>query len=304
MTAVADLRSMDKEPFSIPPRLAGPANHPERLTKAAIKRHWDPGTIDLSADREAVGELSRSEFTRLRGLLAQFGAGEQAVTEDLAPLSVVLDAPDDQRYIATQLYDETRHAELFDRYWEVVIRPEEEDRGLEPTGPADDRWQHDDYRELFDRTADAMTRLLERDEPETRTRAFCHYHLTVEGILAVTAYEWVETRYGGQVNDIPELPGLVEGFGYLRRDEGRHVSFGTAKVRELLEHEDVPSEVVVGTLSELVPLLETIIGRMAQEGDPGVDREELLHRVAAARNRRLEGVGITPVAHENTPEER
>ncbi|WP_222913729.1 hypothetical protein [Natrinema sp. SYSU A 869] len=161
---------MDQDPFRMSTKGIDPGDHAERLAKAAIKRHWDPAAIDLSADREAVSELSRSEFTRLRGLLAQFGAGEQAVTKDLAPLSVVLDAPYDQRYIATQLYDEARHAELFERYWKAVVRPEEEVRDLKLTSPADDRWRHDDYQELFDRTADAMARLLERDDPETRAR--------------------------------------------------------------------------------------------------------------------------------------
>ncbi|WP_222913727.1 hypothetical protein [Natrinema sp. SYSU A 869] len=108
-------------------------------------------------------------------------------------------------------------------------------------------------------------------------------------------------RYSGQVDDIAALPGLVEGFKYLRRDEGRHVSFGEIKVLELLEHEDVTPEVIVGTLSELVPLLETIIGRMVRDSGPNVDREELLTRVAAAQDRRLEGVGIAPLGNENAP---
>jgi len=56
-------------------------------------------------------------------LLAQFGAGEQPVTEDFSPLLLVLDDPEAQRFVVPQMYDETRQAELFDRYWKVVGRP-------------------------------------------------------------------------------------------------------------------------------------------------------------------------------------
>ncbi|WP_254612627.1 ribonucleotide-diphosphate reductase subunit beta [Haloterrigena gelatinilytica] len=267
--------------------------HAKRLARSAVEFHWDPAAINVRADQEAVSELSRVEFTRLRGLLAQFGAGEQAVTTDLAPLAVVLAGTDDQRYVATQLYDEARHTELFDRYWKRVIRPEEESRGLIPTDPMADRWSHDDYRELFDRTSNAMARLLEQDTSETRVQAFCHYHLTVEGILAQTAYRWVETRYSGELEEVPELPSLANGFRYLRRDEGRHVSFGVTKVRKLV-NEGVDPEMVVETIDELVPLVETTIGQMIRDGSIGADRNEIFNRIDTARDRRLEQVGVVP----------
>ncbi|WP_187291494.1 ribonucleotide-diphosphate reductase subunit beta [Haloterrigena turkmenica] len=284
---------MSEESPVSPLESSGLNEHPKRLVRSAIEYHWDPAAIDVRADQEAVSELSRVEFTRLRGLLAQFGAGERAVTTDLAPLAVVLDGSDEQRYIATQLYDEARHTELFDRYWKRVIRPEEESRGLIPTEPMADRWSHDDYRELFDRTSNAMARLLERDTSETRARAFCHYHLTVEGILAQTAYRWVETRYSGELEAVPELPGLVNGFRYLRRDEGRHVSFGVTKVRKLVD-KGVDPETIVETIDELVPLVETTIDQMVRDGSIGADRNGILNRIDTARDRRLEQVGVVP----------
>ncbi|ADB62957.1 ribonucleotide reductase (plasmid) [Haloterrigena turkmenica DSM 5511] len=290
---VLECRDMSEESPVSPLESSGLNEHPKRLVRSAIEYHWDPAAIDVRADQEAVSELSRVEFTRLRGLLAQFGAGERAVTTDLAPLAVVLDGSDEQRYIATQLYDEARHTELFDRYWKRVIRPEEESRGLIPTEPMADRWSHDDYRELFDRTSNAMARLLERDTSETRARAFCHYHLTVEGILAQTAYRWVETRYSGELEAVPELPGLVNGFRYLRRDEGRHVSFGVTKVRKLVD-KGVDPETIVETIDELVPLVETTIDQMVRDGSIGADRNGILNRIDTARDRRLEQVGVVP----------
>lgn len=76
----------------------------------AVERHWDPDSIDLSTDRERLAELDLATFTDLRRTLALFGAGEAAVTEDLAPLAVVLEGIEDQMFITTQLYEEAKHA--------------------------------------------------------------------------------------------------------------------------------------------------------------------------------------------------
>lgn len=262
-----------------------------RFVRSAIEHHWDPAAIDLTADQRAVSEIDRVELTRLRGLLAQFGASEQTVTEDLTPLAVVVDDPDDQRYVATQLYDEVRHAELFDRYWEEVIRPEERARGATPTDPTDDRWHATDHQELLDRTDEAMSRLLDQDSPETRARAYCHYHLTVEGILAQTAYDWTETWYSDEETAGPDLPGLATGFRRLRHDEGRHVGFGVRKVRTLIDEGAVDPAVVVETIDELLPFVTETIGRMVRDERTDADREEIRDRIADVRDRRLEQVG-------------
>jgi ribonucleoside-diphosphate reductase beta chain len=260
-----------------------------RFVQSAITDHWDPAAIDFAPDQSVVETIDRVEFTRLRGLLAQFGASEEAVTEDLAPLAVVLDDPTDQQYIGTQMYDEVCHARLFDRYWDEVITPEEQARGLGPTAP-DDRWGADAHRELVERTTEAMDRLLEQDDPETRAIAYAHYHLTTEGILAQAAYDWTETWYTEQASDGPTLPGLSEGFRYLRQDESRHVGFGVKKVRELIAQGDIPHSLVAETIDDLLPLVEETVTRMVREGDAALGRDELCDRIATVRDKRLEQI--------------
>lgn len=266
---------------------------PERYARLALEHHWNPHAVDLDADADAVADMDRVAFTRLRGLLAQFGAAEQTVAEELAPLAVALDGPGAQRFVATQLYDEARHAAFFDRYWETVVRRAETERGLAPTEPTADRWTSEPYRELFDRTADAMARLVERDGPAVRARAYCHYHLAVEGVLADTAYRWIERRYGDEPGDAPLLPGLVAGIRNVRRDEGRHVAFGVTQVRDLLERGAVDAALVGETFDELVVLIRGIVDRMAR-GDPDA-RDALLQHVEAARTERGEQVGMSDV---------
>jgi len=260
----------------------------KRYFENAIERHWDPFAIDLDADLEAVGELSEAGFTQLRSTLALFGAGEEAVTEDLMPLGAVLEEPVDQQFVSSQLYDEARHAAFFDRYWETVIWPAEDERGLERSSPQEDRWFPDTYLELLDRTETAMNRLLEADMPANRARAYCHYHLTVEGILAQTGYYGVQTNFSDSVPEIPTIPGLVEGFGYVRSDEGRHVGFGMAKLKDLLQTDEVEAQLLHDTVNELVPLTQGTVSTTGPERSAGITAAEL---AAYAAEKHIERMG-------------
>jgi ribonucleoside-diphosphate reductase beta chain len=47
--------------------------------------------------------------------LALFGAGEEAVTQDLAPLTLTVKDVNDQLFVASQNYEEAKHTQFFDR---------------------------------------------------------------------------------------------------------------------------------------------------------------------------------------------
>ncbi len=260
-----------------------------RYYRNAVERHWDPADIDLGEDRERLAELDFATFTDLRRTLALFGAGEGSVTEDLAPLAVVLGDIEDQMFVTTQLYEEAKHTDFFDRYWREVIHPAEDDRGIDRTSPLDDRWFFDTYHELFERNERSMSRLLSEDTPANRTRAFCHYHLTIEGIMAQTGYYAVQTDYSGEMSGLPVLPGLVDGFAKIRGDEGRHVGFGMAKLKGLIEEEGVPIDVVHGTVNDLLPMTQEVAATAAtSEGGAGLGEEELTAYAAEKHLQRME----------------
>jgi ribonucleoside-diphosphate reductase beta chain len=161
-----------------------------------------------------------------------------------------------------------------------VIGPEEEARGLERSSPTDDRWFDPAYEELFERTEAAMGRLLTEDTPETRARAYCHYHLAVEGILAQTGYYGAEAAFSG---DAPvELPGLVAGFRKIRGDEGRHVGFGMAKLKELVVGGDVDPELLHEVTTDLAALIRESVGTTARED--GVTDGDALAAYATERH--------------------
>ncbi|AQL44457.1 ribonucleoside-diphosphate reductase [Halorientalis sp. IM1011] len=230
--------------------------------KNAVYRHWDPYDIEgLEDDKEKVVETApaEDEFNTLRKSIARFGAGEEAVTEDLMPLGMVLEDINDQMFLSSQIYEEAKHTQFFDRYWREVVNPAEEALGFEVTEPTDQRFFNDHYIALFDKTEDAMERLLTDDSPENRVKAYCHYHLVVESVLAQTGYYGFQSAFSDKgsdevaVKDWPDAEGLVEGVGKIRSDEGRHVGFGMQKVRGYVQNGEVDESVVQDTLQDLMP---------------------------------------------------
>ncbi|SEV81300.1 ribonucleotide-diphosphate reductase subunit beta [Natrinema salifodinae] len=263
---------------------------PYRYYRNAVEKHWDPHEIDLEADRDGVADLPDPAFEGLKRSLALFGAGEESVTEDLAPLSVVLDDIADQLFITTQLYEESKHTDFFDRYWRAVIHPEADRRGQARSSPTDERWFNEPYDELFARNERAMARLLEADTPANRARAHCHYHLTIEGILAQTGYYGLTLAYGEDEPDLPNLPGLVEGLKLIRSDEGRHVGFGMAKLKSLVMADEVDPDLLRETVDDLVPLVQESLtgddGASTEEG-PGPSPSDLTGYAAAKHEQRM-----------------
>jgi len=228
----------------------------------AVYRHWDPYAIDgFEADKEKLKEtdLSETEYEEFRQVLARFGAGEEAVTEDLMPLALVLEDINDQMFVSSQIYEEAKHTQFFDRYWKEVVNPVAEHHGFEVTKPTDQHYFPDGFIELFDKTEEAMHKLLEEDTPTNRAKAYCHYHLTVESVLAQTGYYGIESTFSPRgsdevaARDLPHLEGLVEGITNIRSDEGRHVGFGMNKVRNFVQSGEVDESVIQDTLQELMP---------------------------------------------------
>jgi len=260
-----------------------------RYYRNAVERHWDPADVDLSGDREALLDADDALLEGLRVSLAKFGAGEQSVTEDLSPLVVVLDDLEDELFVTTQLYEEAKHTDFFDRYWAEVVNAVEDDRGLARTTPRDARYFDDDYLELFERTEEAMARLLTEDTPETRARAYSHYHLVVEGILAQTGYYGLTRAFSGEFEGVPELAGLAEGLALIRGDEGRHVGFGMAKLKELVLEEGVEPDVLSDTVTGLVGLVQGTLaaGSDEQSGEPILEPAELTEYAVEKHTERM-----------------
>ena len=243
----------------------------------AVYRHWDPyedipaTLLDQDRDRLIAREQTEAEFDGLRRTLALFGAGEEAVTEDLAPLAIRLNEVEKEMF---------------------VIDPVAEACGFEVTAPTDERYFNADYTELFDRTETAMAKLLSDDSPEALVEAYCHYHLAVESVLAQTGYYGLQGSFSPSGPDLTvdgepvHLEGLVEGISRVRSDEGRHVGFGMHEVQRLVA-EGVDAALVDDTLSELLPLVAGTVST-PPDVEAGIDEAALVAYASEKLQRRIE----------------
>jgi len=148
-----------------------PSSFPLSLYHKAKQLFWDPQAIDLTQDARDWARLAARERDILLRLAAQFLGGEQAVTHDLTPLLIALRRQggrlDDEMFLTTQLFEESKHVEWFDRWFVEVassVPPA-------PDGAA--------YRALFyEALPAALDRLLRDGSPRAQV-AVSYTHLTL-----------------------------------------------------------------------------------------------------------------------------
>src|SRR5437870_716670 len=186
---------------------------------------WDPRAIDLSRDREEWRERTDDERESTLTLISLFHAGEEAVTHDLSPLLMALRREgghlEEEIFLTTQLFEESKHFEFFDRWLdEVLDEPFDVHVRLGPF-----------YNELFYRDLPAaLGRLTSDSSPVALAEAVVTYHMIIEGVLAETGYHSVFDNLQEQ----QVLGGLAEGMGYIKRDEARHIAFGVYLLQRLV----------------------------------------------------------------------
>ncbi|MFD1513786.1 ribonucleoside-diphosphate reductase [Halomarina rubra] len=275
----------------------------QQFFEHAAYNHWDPyediPQEMVDADRQTIidYDIAEEEFEELMLALALFGAGEEAVTEDLAPLMLALDDVNKQMFVSSQIYDEAKHTQFFDRTWREIIVPAAEAHGFDVTYPTDQRFFNEEYVELFDRTETAMERLLTDDTPENRVKAYCHYHLVVESVLAQTGYYGLQSALSDHGDDIavgefPNSESVATGIGYIRADEGRHVGFGMHEIRQHVHEDGVDTQVVHDTLMDLMPLVASTLSRFGATVDPvalvDYSRDKFTRRIEVLTNEAAE----------------
>jgi ribonucleoside-diphosphate reductase beta chain len=195
---------------------------------------WDPASVDLSRDKADWAMIQRDYgteqyATQIHQLCAFFHAGEESVTSTLAPLLGAATrlklGVDIECYLTSQIYEEAKHFEFFSRYFHDVFG-EEAVESIAALTAAPQAVLVDDLDATTDRVrAETDPVALRRAMVEAVT----HYMGVVEAMLARTGYVGASAA----LSDRGWLPGLQEGFRLIRRDEGRHVSFGIHFLREM-----------------------------------------------------------------------
>src|SRR3954471_9644102 len=260
------------------------------------RQHWSVYALDFSQDRidwhERIPPDER--FQRMYGL-SSFFVGEQRVEAELGPMMRAMPDEDMRIFLSTQIADEARHVAFFNRFYEEVGvleadslqgRIEETSAHLNPK-----------FRELFDEMLKSRVDRLAREpeDLESLVEAVTIYHMVIEGMLALTGQHFI-IDYNETVGT---LPGFVEGFNNVARDEHRHVAFGSRFLREMSQRDDKYREAIVRMLAESSPVADGVLTPpWYEEGQElfGVSLEETREFAMKALERRLKVIGLAPVA--------
>jgi ribonucleoside-diphosphate reductase beta chain len=222
---------------------------------------WDPRDIDLAEDRDQWRGLDDLERQVLLHLTSLFTSGEEAVTVDLLPLIWVIASEgrlEEEIYLTSFLFEEAKHVEAFRRFLDEVA---EDESDLS-------RYHAPSYLELFGgELPRALDRLRHDASPEAQAEASVTYNMIVEGVLAETGYHAYHTMLVR--NRI--LPGMQKVVGLLKRDESRHIAYGTYLLSRLIaEHGDPVWNAINSRMGELMPLAIGVITEIfdAYDGMP------------------------------------
>jgi ribonucleoside-diphosphate reductase beta chain len=261
------------------------------------RQQWRTQDIDFSQDREDWQSFPDEErYQRMYGL-SSFFIGEQRVTDELGPIICAAPTEDMKIFLSTQIADEARHVRFFDRFYsEVGVleadtlsgRLSETSAHLNPA-----------FKDLFDEMLGSRTRKLAEDpgDRETLVEAITLYHMIIEGMLALTGQHFIidyNEREG-------VLPGFVQGFNLIARDEHRHVAFGARFLRDMANEDARYADAIHRTMQEALPAADKVLSPpWAQEEEDyemfGVSLEETRNFAAQALTRRLKVIGLAPVS--------
>jgi ribonucleoside-diphosphate reductase beta chain len=220
------------------------------------RQQWATQDLDFTQDRIDWHERFDDDerFARMYGL-SSFFIGEQRVASELGP--IMRAAPDEemQVFLCTQIADEARHLAFFDRFYrevgvlEASALQERLDETSEHLNP--------EFGELFDvRLRRRVDRLaVAPDDTEALVEAITIYHMVIEGMLALTGQHFIidyNERNG-------TLPGFVQGFTNVARDEHRHVAFGARFLRDMAREDPRHGEAIRRALAEVGPAADAVL---------------------------------------------
>lgn len=262
------------------------------------RQQWRVQDLDFTQDRIDWHERIPAEerFQRMYGL-SSFFIGEQRVAAELGPMMRAAPQEDMRVFLCTQIADEARHVQFFDRFYDEVgvLEADNLDERLEETSAH----LNENFGVLFDEMLGSRVDRLAREPEDTETlvEAVTLYHMVIEGMLALTGQHFI-IEYN---EDQGTLPGFVEGFGLVARDEHRHVAFGARFLREMAARDDRYREAIQRTLIECGPAADGVLQPpwMEDAGDDaqvfGYTVEETRAFATKALERRLKVIGLTPV---------
>ncbi len=217
------------------------AKSPTDLYRIAKKAGvWDPESIPVAEDAHDWQALNAGEREQLLKICALFYEGEVSVSETLAWWLVAIPEDDRKVFLASQIFEEVKHAEFFALCFKNVFGNVDTRAYLNPAyrGVLVDelraRGEAIGQAVLACRACAGATGSVRERAAADLERALvlgmAHYMGIIEGTLAVTGYDYFDEMQASR----GIFPRLLEGVRLIRADEGRHIAHGMDYLRRKL----------------------------------------------------------------------
>lgn len=265
-------------------------NDPQTLYRRWEDSQWSPWGIDLSRDLEQWPALGEEQRALVYFVLASLMVAEERITTKFSGLVGAHGSEEEATFLSTQQVDEARHMQFYARFQdEIVAQPAAIAAHVERARAS----VSDAFREIFDvQLVDAHEQLVAAPgDLAAKVRFVTIYHMVLEGTLGLTSFRFI-TDY---LTEHDLLPGFVEGYSLIHRDETRHIGYGVWWLRETVRERPEAAEVVRETLRAILPHVAESL-KLPGDGEAsallGVSEDDLRAFALGGLTRRLQIIGV------------
>ena len=268
--------------------VSGPKNPRELYRIAKRQGIWDPERIPVGEDRADWERLPAAHREQLLKVCSLFYEGEVSVSDTLAWWLAAMPDAGRRAFLATQVLEEVKHAEFFALYFREVMGEVKSSAYLVPV-----------YRGVLVEELRERGRAIGRAALDAATgdgaeldRALvlgmAHYMGIIEGVLAVTGYDYFEEALAPR----GIFPRLLEGIRLIRADEGRHITAGMDYLRERLAARPELAEPVRQLFFEESSKIPARTDFVFETNPFGLDRDRLMAIAYQHASQRMGEIGL------------
>jgi len=246
---------------------------------------WDPAAMLLEEDRLQFAALNPTQRQQLIKICALFYEGEVSVADTLAWFMLAMPDSDRRMYLSTQVFEEVKHAEFFERYFKEVLGEMDTAAFLVPES-------RNVLMDGLSARGEAIGRALVNDDKKALDFALtmfsAHYMGLIEGVMAQTAYEYVSEM----LTSAKLFPRLLEAMRLIRIDEGRHIVHGMDYLRsQIAKHPEYRAPVKELFLDNIKSM--TVWTQWVFNPNPfGLDQERMMILGYNLHRQRMRDVGL------------
>lgn len=212
---------------------------------------WNPRDLDFAQDVIDFKQYSQNERDFIIQPIAQFQAGEEAVTLDLLPLIMTVAKEgrlEEEMFLTSFLWEEAKHIDGFNLFLNTIY---------DGQIPALDHFLVPSYKTIFHEILpEVMDALTHDPSPINQAKASVTYNMIVEGTLAETGYYGLNYTLGM----LGIMPGMLDFTVKLKQDESRHVAYGIYLISRLVaENGSDVWKAVEDQMNMLLPLAINVV---------------------------------------------